>query len=47
MAGGHGLQALPIEGLTARLAGGFLRPIDPDAEEILFTRPVAGGNETR
>jgi PD-(D/E)XK nuclease superfamily len=27
----HGLQALPIEGLAARLAGGFLQPIDPDA----------------
>jgi hypothetical protein len=25
------LQALPIEGLAARLAGGFLQPIDPDA----------------
>jgi hypothetical protein len=24
------LQALPIEGLAARLAGGFLQPIDPD-----------------
>jgi hypothetical protein len=27
----HGLQALPIEGLAARLAGGFLQPIDHDA----------------
>jgi len=27
----HGLQALPIEWLAARLAGGFLQPIDPDA----------------
>src|SRR6185312_6873594 len=27
----HGLQALPIEALAARLAGGFLQPIDPDA----------------
>jgi hypothetical protein len=27
----HGLQALPIEGLAARLAGGFLQPIDPNA----------------
>jgi hypothetical protein len=24
----HGLQALSIEQLTARLAGGFLKPID-------------------
>ena len=30
-AGRHGLQALPIEGLAARLAGGFLLPIDPNA----------------
>jgi hypothetical protein len=30
-AGRHGLQALPIEGLAARLAGGFLQPIDSDA----------------
>ena len=27
----HGLQALPIELLAARLAGGFLQPIDSDA----------------
>jgi PD-(D/E)XK nuclease superfamily len=26
----HGLQVLPIEALAARLAGGFLQPIDPD-----------------
>src|SRR5215471_18663208 len=31
IAGQHGLQALPIEGLAARLAGGFLQPIDPEA----------------
>jgi hypothetical protein len=29
--GRHGLQALPIEALAARLAGGFLQPIDSDA----------------
>jgi hypothetical protein len=29
--GHHGLQALPIEGLAARLAGGFLEPINSDA----------------
>ncbi|MBM3655050.1 MAG: PD-(D/E)XK nuclease family protein, partial [Alphaproteobacteria bacterium] len=27
----HGLQALSVEHLAARLAGGFLRPIDSDA----------------
>jgi len=27
----HGLQALAIEQLTARLAGGFLQPVDSDA----------------
>jgi hypothetical protein len=31
IAGRHGLQALPIDALAARLAGGFLQPIDPDA----------------
>ena len=29
--GRHGLQALSIEHLAARLAGGFLQPIDSDA----------------
>jgi hypothetical protein len=34
----HGLQALPIEGLAARLAGGFLQPIDPDALKAAVTK---------
>jgi PD-(D/E)XK nuclease superfamily len=33
----HGLQALPIEALAARLAGGFLQPIDPDALKAAIT----------
>jgi len=41
MAGGHGLQALPIEGLTARLAGGFLQPIDPDALKSAIARALS------
>lgn len=30
LSGKHGLQVLTMEHLVARLAGGFLRPIDPD-----------------
>jgi hypothetical protein len=37
----HGLQALPIEGLAARLAGGFLQPIDPDALKAAVTKALA------
>jgi PD-(D/E)XK nuclease superfamily protein len=37
----HGLQALPIEGLAARLAGGFLQPIDPDALKAAITKALA------
>jgi hypothetical protein len=33
----YGLQALPIEALAARLAGGFLQPIDPDALKAAIT----------
>jgi len=49
MAGGHGLQALPIEGLAARLAGGFLQPIDPDAlkSAIAQTLPADLGDLDR
>jgi hypothetical protein len=36
----HGLQALPIEGLAARLAGGFLQPIDPDALKEAVTKAL-------
>jgi hypothetical protein len=39
-AGHHGLQALPIEGLAARLAGGFLEPVDPDALKAAITKAV-------
>lgn len=41
VAGGHGLQALPIEGLAARLAGGFLEPIDPDALKAAITKALS------
>jgi hypothetical protein len=37
----HGLQALPIEALAARLAGGFLQPIDPDALKAAITKALA------
>jgi PD-(D/E)XK nuclease superfamily len=37
----HGLQALPIEGLAARLAGGFLRPIDSDALKAAVTKALS------
>jgi hypothetical protein len=37
----HGLQALPIEGLAARLAGGFLQPIDPDALKAAITKALS------
>src|SRR5271156_3736931 len=37
----HGLQALPIEGLAARLAGGFLQPIAPDALKAAITKALA------
>jgi PD-(D/E)XK nuclease superfamily len=36
----HGLQTLPIEGLAARLAGGFLQPIDPDALKTAVTKAL-------
>ena len=42
-AGRHGLQALPIEGLAARLAGGFLRPIDPDALKSAIATALSAG----
>ena len=41
MVGRHGLQALPIEGLAARLAGGFLQPIDPDALKAAITKVLS------
>ena len=41
MVGRHGLQALPIEGLAARLAGGFLQPIDPDALKAAITKALS------
>src|SRR5947207_1408054 len=37
----HGLQALPIEGLAARLAGGFLQPIDSDALKAAVTKALS------
>src|SRR4029077_19396275 len=37
----HGLQALPIEGLAARLAGGFLQPIDPDALKAAVAKTLS------
>ena len=37
----HGLQALPIEGLAARLAGGFLQTIDPDALKAAVTKALS------
>src|SRR5271155_5128841 len=37
----HGLQALPIEGLAARLAGGFLQPIDSDALKTAITKALS------
>jgi hypothetical protein len=37
----HGLHALPIEGLAARLAGGFLQPIDPDALKAAVTKALS------
>jgi hypothetical protein len=45
----HGLHALPIEGLAARLAGGFLQPIDPDALKAAVTKALSAdlGNLNR
>ena len=40
-AGRHGLQALAIEGLAARLAGGFLQPIDSDALKSAIAQTVS------
>lgn len=37
----HGLQALPIEGLAARLAGGFLQPIDSDTLKAAVTKALS------
>src|SRR5438067_4275164 len=37
----HGLQALPIEGLAARLAGGFVQPIDPDALKAAILKTLS------
>lgn len=37
----HGLQAMPIEGLAARLAGGFLQPIDPDALKAAIIKALS------
>src|SRR5215471_14663714 len=39
--GHHGLQAVPIEGLAARLAGGFLQPIDPDALKSAIAKALS------
>jgi PD-(D/E)XK nuclease superfamily len=39
--GRHGLQALPIEALAARLAGGFLQPIDSDALKSAIAKSVS------
>jgi hypothetical protein len=39
--GRHGLQALPIEGLAARLAGGFLQPIDPYALKSAIAKALS------
>jgi hypothetical protein len=36
----HGLQALSIELLAARLAGGFLQPIDSDALKAAITKAI-------
>jgi PD-(D/E)XK nuclease superfamily len=41
VAGRHGLQCLPIQGLAARLAGGFLQPIDPDALKSAIAKALA------
>jgi hypothetical protein len=40
-AGRHGVQVLPIEGLAARLAGGFLQPIDPDALKSAIAKALS------
>ena len=37
----HGVQALPIEGLAARLAGGFLQPIDSDVLKTAITKALS------
>jgi hypothetical protein len=36
----HGLQALSIEQLAARLAGGFFQPIDSDALKAAIVKAV-------
>src|SRR5258708_19266901 len=36
-----GCRPLPIEGLAARLAGGFLQPIDPDALKAAVTKALS------
>ena len=41
VAGRHGLQCLPIQGLAARLAGGFLQPIDPDVLKSAIAKALA------
>jgi hypothetical protein len=37
----HGVQALSVEQLAARLAGGFLKPIGPDALKAAITKAVS------
>ena len=37
----HGVQALSVEQLAARLAGGFLQPIDPDALKAAIAKAVS------
>jgi hypothetical protein len=41
VAGRHGLQALPIEALAARLAGGFLQPIDPNTLKSAIAKALS------
>jgi hypothetical protein len=41
IAGHHGLQAMSIEGLAARLAGGFLQPIDLDALKSAIAKALS------
>jgi hypothetical protein len=41
MAARHGLQALSIEGLAGRLAGGFVQPIDPDTLKSAIAKTLS------
>lgn len=41
MARAHGLQAMTIDALASRLAGGFLQPIDPDSLKDAVTQSLS------